>query len=346
LAIALFPVKGMRLRWLLHCAAVPAIFLLAASPLLVFNTFQFHSPFKTGYDFWVPFWGEHHLLFTRGYIPTNAAMLLMHLALRPLGYYAANIFGTGTYFVPAFIVLTCIGIFFIRISRFVICALLGGLGSFVGSLSYKYGADARFYVPLLILLVAVAVLPVTWAATNLRAGKRIIASLAILILFSAACIGYPSHSGYNTPGIQRSQAWDALHFPTGESVAFVAQKDFAKRFDGNPGIVLSDIDPVYLNAFWPRSFVAAPIDADHNYKWSYTWRYDLPRALALVEYGLKRSLPVYALFISQNEMTAKRSRLPILPGYEWQVLNGSGGTATILKLARVGPDRAELQPVD
>ncbi len=32
-------------------------------PLLVLNTIQFHSPFKTGYDFWAPFFKEHHLLF-------------------------------------------------------------------------------------------------------------------------------------------------------------------------------------------------------------------------------------------------------------------------------------------
>jgi hypothetical protein len=51
MAMALLPVKGMRTQWFLHCAAVPAAFLLAASPLLVLNTIQFHSPLKTGYDF-------------------------------------------------------------------------------------------------------------------------------------------------------------------------------------------------------------------------------------------------------------------------------------------------------
>ena len=48
LAMALFPAKGMRVRWLLHCAVIPIVFVLAASPVLVLNTIQFHSPFKTG----------------------------------------------------------------------------------------------------------------------------------------------------------------------------------------------------------------------------------------------------------------------------------------------------------
>jgi len=61
LAMALFPIREMRWRWFLHCAALPVVFVLGASPLLMLNTIQFHSPFKTGYDFWTPYFTEHHL---------------------------------------------------------------------------------------------------------------------------------------------------------------------------------------------------------------------------------------------------------------------------------------------
>src|SRR4029077_767156 len=49
LAMAMFPIRGMPWRWFLHCAAIPVVFVLAASPMLMLNTVQFHSPFKTGY---------------------------------------------------------------------------------------------------------------------------------------------------------------------------------------------------------------------------------------------------------------------------------------------------------
>jgi hypothetical protein len=188
----------------------------------------------------------------------------------------------------------------------------------------------------------VAVLPVTWAVKNLFAGKRIIIALTISILFAGACVGYPSRSGYNTRDIDRSQAWDALHFttPPSPSIEFIAQKDFARRLSREPGIVLSDIDPVYLNALLPRSFVAAPIDGKHHYKWSYLWRYDRPQALALVERGLEQSIPVYALFVSQDQMITQQSRLPIVPGYEWRLLNNSNDNAAILKLTAIGSDHA------
>src|SRR5438045_2269071 len=229
LAMAVVPAKGMRLRWLLHCTAIPVVFVLAASPILILNTIQFHSPLKTGYDFWAPYFSRNHLLFRWRYVPTNAGTLWRELTLQPRGYYAANIFGTGTSFVHAFVILVCTGLFFIRLSCFVGCAFLAGLSSFAMTLSYVFGSDGRFYLPLLILLIGVAVLPVTWAANNLFAGKRIIAPLSIFILFTGACLGYPSRSGYKTHEIDRLQAWDALNFATSRrrSLAFLAERHFA-----------------------------------------------------------------------------------------------------------------------
>ena len=345
LAMAVVPARGMRLRWLLHCTAIPVVFVLAASPMLILNTIQFHSPLKTGYDMWVPYFSRDHLLFRLRYIPTNAATLWRELILQPHGYSVANVFGTGTCFVPAFVVLVCTGLFFIRLNWFVGCAFLAGLSSFAMTLSYVFGRDGRFYLPLLILLIAVAVLPVTWAANIIVAGKRIVSVATVFILSTAACFGYPSRSGYNTHGIDRSQALDALHFATlpSQSIELLAQKDFATRLSSQPGIVLSDIDPVYLNALLPRAFAAAPIDGKHHYKWSYTWRYDRPQALALVEHGLQQSIPVYALFVSRDEVATKQSRLPNVAGYKWQALTNSDRTATILKLTAIGPD--ETTPI-
>jgi len=345
LAMALFPRRGMSWRWFLHCVAIPVVFVLAASPMLILNTIQFHSPLTTGYDLWVPYFSRNHLLFRLGWIPTNAASLWRELILQPHGYYAANIFGTGTSFVPAFVVLVCTGLFFIRLSWFVGCGFLAGFSSFAVTLSYLFGKDGRFYLPLLILLIAVAVLPVTWAANNLFAGKRIIAALSIFILFTGACLGYPSRSGYKTHEIDRLQAWDALNFATSRrrSLAFLAERHFA-TLNRQPGIVLSDIDPVYLNALLPRSFVAAPIDGKHNYKWSYTWRYDRPQASALVEHGLQQSLPVYALFSSRNDVAGNQSRLPNVPGYEWRTLSDFQRNVAILTLAAIGSDQAAPAP--
>ena len=334
LAMAMLPMKGMRLRWLLRFAAVPIIFLTAASPVLVLNTIQFGSPFKTGYDFWVPQLGEKHVFFSFRYAPGHAGELWRQLTLQPHTYDVVDIFGTGTSFVAGFVLLSCVGIFLIRPNWFLCCAFLAWLSSFLAGLCFLFGNDGRLYVPLLILMVSVAVLPVTWAANNIFTGKRTIIALGVLILFAAVCLGYPSRSGYNTSGISHSQAWDAFHFntPRHKPPQFVAQRHFQGRFRSQPGIVLSDIDPVYLNALLPPSLVAAPIDGEHHYKWSHTWRYDKPQALALVERGLAQALPIYALFVSKQEMEAKTVRLPHVDGYGWVLAEDPSAEAAILKL--------------
>ena len=90
-------------------------------------------------------------------------------------------------------------------------------------------------------------------------GRFSIWGVGVLAVFLLSCIGYPSQSGFK-PKSNRSQAWDALHYPhdNGRSRWYEAQKEFARTFKDEPGIVLSDIDPAYLNALLPKPFVAAP----------------------------------------------------------------------------------------
>jgi hypothetical protein len=340
LAMALFPAGRSRVRWFLHCAGALSLFVFAASPILVLNAMQFGSPLKTGYYFWVPGMFETHPkypLFSFHNIPSNAATLWSQFSLGWRGFNGANIFGTGTFFVPAFILLVFAGFSFLRLSRFVICAFLAGLTYFAFTATVLFGSG-RLYLSLLVLSVALAVLPVTWAAKNLLMRKHRTAAICILALFAAACVGYPSQSGSGRklkPG--RSQAWDAMHFtiPPRRSTAFIAANQFIHHFRQQPGIILSDIDPVYLNALLPKPFVAAPLDEKHSYRFGKVWQYGRPEAIALVRKGLDQSIPIYALFVSLKEMNAKASRLPTVPGYQWTTLNTAEG-AVVLTLVPAG----------
>ena len=347
LAMALFPSEGRRLRWFLHCFAVVTVFALASSPTLALNTLQFHSPFKTGYDFWLAGgdWPARSAIFTAGHIPKNAVLLWRELTLQPKLFSAARYFGTGTSIVAPFVLLVCVGMFFIRLNRFVICAFLAGLSFFaLTSTMIPEWVDMRYYLPLLILLVAVAVLPVTWAAENLFVARRAIASLTIFALFAAASLGYPSRSISNTPktvapGSQadwnRLQAWDALHFPTPQrpSPWLAAQRHFLEMFGREPGIILADINPLFLNALLPDSFVAAPLDGERYVRSSHVVTYDRAQALALVKRGLDESRLIYALFVSQKEMEEKVGRLPQIDGYAWVVAENLPVETVVLKLS-------------
>jgi hypothetical protein len=334
LAMALFPVKGARVRWLLHCLAFPIVFVLAVSPLLVLNTIQFHSPFKTGYDYYLGPVLAKAARFSWRYIPDNAAMLWRELALRPQKFTALNQFGTGTCFVPAFILLACVGLFFIRLNRSVICAIAAGLSFFGLTISLFPVNYLGYYLPLLILLVAVAVLPVTWSAENLVLPKRIIASLAILVLFAAAALGYPSRSVDSRLRADRLQSWGALHFSTHlrQSTEFIAQRHLIDSVGQARGLVFSDISPVYLNALFPPGVVAAPLDGKRYIQWRHVVHYDDAQAVALAELSLHQSIPVYALFVSAKELDEKASRLPNVPGYRWVPAKDTTNAAVVLRL--------------
>ena len=103
-------------------------------------------------------------------------------------------------------------------------------------------------------------------------------------------------------------------------------------FGREPGIVLSDIDPVYLNAFLPDWIVAAPLDEKHRYGYGRIWRYARPQALALVKRGLDQGHAGYALFVSQKDMAENKARLPTLDDYEWAPAETSARDVVILRL--------------
>jgi hypothetical protein len=118
----------------------------------------------------------------------------------------------------------------------------------------------------------------------------------------------------------------------GTSPAFAAQTEFAQRFGQKPGIVLSDIDPVYLNTLLPQGFVAAPIDGIHNYPYSKLWHYDKYEAALLVTRGLSQHVLIYALFVSKAQMTTDLPRLPQIDGHQWAPLDEGDRMAVAILL--------------
>lgn len=329
IAMLLMPVRNQFWRWFLHCAAVSAVFFLAASPYLILNTIEFGSPFRIGGSFWYP----PRQLFSLANIPIgNIALFCTEFTMGPHRFLAADVFGTGTVFVPGFAILIGVGLFFIRVDRAFICLLVADLVFLGATAAYLY-PDGRYYLQLLILLIPVAVLPVIWALKNIARPRKMVAACSVLTLFVASCLGYPSRSGATGNYTNRFQTWDALNFAkwSRNSLWFQAQKGFAAFYGRDPGLVLSDIDPVYLNALLSREFAAIPIDGQQLRQWSPVWHYRKSDAQQMVEHALQRPIPVYSLFISRKEAGANKGRLPHVDGYEWLETYADKG-AVVLKL--------------
>jgi hypothetical protein len=76
-------------------------------------------------------------------------------------------------------------------------------------------------------------------------------------------------------------------------------------FGREPGIILADTNPLFLNALLPDSFVAAPLDGERYVRFRNVVTYDRAQALALVKRGLDESRLVYALFVPRKRWREK-----------------------------------------
>jgi len=334
LAMALLPARDSWPRWLMHCCLVLVVFAAASAPYLIFNTLEFGHPLKTGYDFWVPAWSENPQLFSLRNVPPQLAMIWSEITANWDQFRVANLFGTGTYVVPAFICLSVLGLAFLRVTRFEVSAFMAGTTYLIATLTYAF-VDGRFYLPIFFLLVAVAVLPAEWAVSQALKLRFSISTVGVLTIFLLTCIGYPSQSGFK-PKRNRSQAWDALHYANSRqrSRRYEAQEEFSRFFRGAPGIVLSDIDPPYLNVLLPKPFIAAPLDANHNYCFSRLWHYGTPEAVQLVQSSLDRATPVYGLLLPSKDVDQYVKRLPLIQGYSWKRSDKSNTRAVIMTLTK------------
>ena len=334
IAMALFPTNVSWTKWFMHCCLALAIFVIAASPYFVLNTLEFGHPLKTGYEFWVPTLADKQAAFSLHNVPRQGGMIWSEITANWDQFRVANLFGTGTYVVPAFIFLSALGLAFVRVRRFEISAFLAGIVYIMATVTYTY-VEGRFYIPVFFLWVPLAVLPVEWAITRSFKSRYSFFGVAVLALFVLSCVGYPSQSGFKPKG-GRSQAWDALHYANGngKSLWYEAQKEFIRFFRDAPGIVLSDIDPVYLNVLFPKPFVAAPIDDHHNYCYSRLWHYGKVEALRLVQSGLDHATPVYALLLPSNNNDRNVHRLPSIQGYSWKRNEKSNSRAVIVTLTK------------
>jgi hypothetical protein len=344
IAMALFPANVSWTKWFMHCCLALAIFVIAASPYFVLNTLEFGHPLKTGYEFWVPTLADKQAAFSLHNVPRQGGMIWSEITASWDQFRVANLFGTGTYVVPAFIFLSALGLAFVRVRRFEISAFLAGIVYIMATVTYTY-VEGRFYIPVFFLWVPLAVLPVEWAITRSFKSRYSFFGVAVLALFVLSCVGYPSQSGFKPKG-GRSQAWDALHYTNGngKSLWYEAQKEFIRIFRDAPGIVLSDIDPAYLNVLLPKPFVAAPIDDSHGYGYSRLWHYGKDEAVQLVANGVSSATPVYALLLSSKDVPISGrivhqnvKRLPVIQGYSWKRSNRTGKAAVIMTLIKDAP---------
>src|SRR4051794_24284228 len=112
IAMPLFPANVSWARWFMHCCLALVLFAVATSPYFILNSLEFGHPLKSGYEFWVPGLADKQAAFSLHNVPPQLAMIWSELTASWDQFRVANLFGTGTYVVPAFILLSILGLAF------------------------------------------------------------------------------------------------------------------------------------------------------------------------------------------------------------------------------------------
>lgn len=342
LAMALLPRTGSWAGWFARCAACLAVYLVCTLPTFILNFATFGHPLETGYHFWVPGATGAGRTFNLQFVAPNLRLLWQEFTLTWSGFRSANLSGGGAYFLPTFIVLAVLGALRLRPSRLLLC---GGLavGVFsIGALTYFF-LDVRLYFPLLALaplamngLIEDWARPPTLGARFARAKNVVVAALVAL-----SVVGVPSIAGY--PDLRfTTQSLHALRWPTKRYPGW--NERILTRFlhapEVAPGVVLSDLSPVYLNALLPAGYAAAPVDERHDYQGTPRWHYDGHSAARLVQAAWQKHQPIYAIALTQAEAESLIARLPRIDGTEWRVFLPADPLApgVVLRLSRSRAD--------
>lgn len=333
LSMAMVFEKGKFRTWFLHCTGALGLFALFVCPSILLNVIEFGHPLKTGYTFWVPDQMDTGNAFSFRFLKSGALSLWNEFSLSSPTFTVGNLFGTGTHFTPAFILLAFAGCALLRGWKTVLCTASAVSCYTVGTMLYYYG-DGRMYLPLFVLMVPVATLPVV-RAMEVQVQRKHLFSVPILGLFFLALAGFPSQSGYPKQA-WRSQFADLLslspHDMNRSAPDYTAASGLITCVGDRPGAVFSTINPVFLNAVLPAGFAAAPLDGQHPYSHSRLWEYGENQAATLVRHELDNARPVYALFTSDKERAAEMHRLPEVHGFSWLPLSPADGESSILHL--------------
>lgn len=304
-------------RRLLNGSLALGAYLLGAAPTLLLNHAAFGHPLHTGYHLWTPEFMKPGATFALRHIPHHLSILLDECLGRG-GFKVTHLSGSGSYFIPSFILLAALAPIPRRIDRSLLGVLLGVAAFAGGTLLYYFDQDSRLYVPLLFLLIPLAASAVEYAwmrrhqkDTRLRVG-------AVAVLGIACLLGFPGGVGYPLRPVSfvsiHSIRWpDKKNTP----VNYNALHAFAHHTSGRPALLLSDLSPVYASTLLPHGSFAAPVDGHHEYNGSNQWRYDRPEAYALVTDMLERGLAIYALQLASTPEQSVIERVPHLSGHAW-----------------------------
>jgi hypothetical protein len=321
LLLSAFTLKNQSLSKRLVVIALSGLFLcIAASPMLLYNWKVFGSPLKTGYHFWIPETGPFSKAFGARYFLSQIASLWQEFTLASPRYLLANTFGAGQYYSPAFFILAMgAALWFLFTNRQKFLVLPAGL--FAGLMLFYYFIDVRMYFPIALLAIfPIATLAETYFDNTSK--QHAIVTFLLLVLLVVAIIGFPYRNSF-TGELKVSHSRELLNpyrYIGVKSVYYELVAFFKKRYGQSDALIVSSLNPVYVNSLLDSNVICIPQDDQHDYKFSKAFRFNRDDAIKAIKRAAERNKRVFYLSAKDVNVEELQAILPPLEGFQWKEL--------------------------
>lgn len=179
-------------------------------------------------------------------------------------------------------------------------------------------ADTRYWFPvfLLAIVASAALAQKVFASSGCRRWARI----AFSLLITLSLVGYPAASGF-PPRVRGPHTGYILYLKHWYRPAphFAATRAFRRAYDAKAPLVLSPINPAYLNSILSPLTTAIPDQPLHDFRFSKRFRFEEPQIRSALRYAVASGRRVFHL--APAGANAAPVPLPTPPaGFTWRRL--------------------------
>ncbi len=303
--------------------ALCAAYLAGLLPLLVYFQRTFGHPLASGYEYWIPYYGEVANVFNLRYVLPNLEYLFRECLQREKIFTQAGIFGLGSYFDLTFPLLAASSLM-VRDCGVLRSLSLGTALYFLGMLFYFF-QDGRLLWPGFLFLVPLIACAASGYMSRLSLKSRSPAGWVILALLLSHLLGYPNR--WAKPELVK-------YLKTGKLRQRPLRYELCIRLtemmDEARAAVFTDLEMPYVYVLTGASYGVYPLTPQHSYRFNtVVLRMDQTRIRAALERALENDREVWAL-VGDTPLSALEEHLPLPEGYSWKrrlVLKNDHGLA-------------------
>jgi 4-amino-4-deoxy-L-arabinose transferase-like glycosyltransferase len=329
--VGLFGQPGSWRQRIRTTAVFGLAFLVAVSPVLVYNHLSFDHPLKTGYDYWLPQPdGGSSTSPIVAFAPTTQRAgfqgwnIMNELIQRERGMNMAVMFGIGSYLNPTLVLLTIVSAIMAVRTRDRASVVIGGAAvvAFLPVLLLRTHDIRNWFVFPLIMPFVVGRQMSRLFRDAVRPSRRDWGTIvAAVFLCAAAAAGWPGERGtFETARLMR-----VAHF-RGHAGLYEAVTHLGRLTETNRTLVITDFNTSYVYALTDGDRIISPYRAHEMPTFNQDWFPPEARRAQLRE-ALSSGRTVYALLMRRPP----EQFVPAPKGYEWdEVWRGRGKRGAVI----------------